>query len=134
MRILLDENFPLALLWKLQEAGHDVDHIILLGLRGATDRAIVDRLKSEDLLLLTQDTEFLDLPSSGSRVILSRVNQSQPLSLRIEIWLKAIREYFSHEWHEIAFRSIRRRKAAAHGNACRPNRTIDLRVPAEVLP
>jgi len=103
MRILLDENFPLALLWKLQEEGHEVDHIILLGLRGATDRVIVDRLKSEDLLLLTHDTEFLDLPSSGSRVILSRVNQSQPLSLRIEIWLKAIREYFSHDWHETLF-------------------------------
>lgn len=59
MRILLDENFPLALLWKLQEEGHQVDHIILLGLRGAPDRAIVDRLNSEDVLLLTQDQEFL---------------------------------------------------------------------------
>jgi len=103
MRILLDENFPLALLWKLQEEGHEVDHIILLGLRGPTDRAIVDRLKSEDLLLLTQDQEFLDLPSSGARVIVSRVDQSQPISLRIEIWLKAIREYFSHDWHETLF-------------------------------
>jgi len=55
MRILLDENFPLALLWKLQEEGHQVDHIILLGLRGAPDRAITNRLNSEDLLFLTHD-------------------------------------------------------------------------------
>ena len=107
MRILLDENFPLALLWKLQEEGHEVDHIILLGLRGATDRAIVDRLKSEDLLLLTQDQEFLDLPSlrrachrltrgpesahiladrdlaqSDSRVLLSRLARNALRSIR----------------------------------------------------
>jgi len=55
MRILLDENFPLALLWKLQEEGYQVDHIILLGQRGAPDRAIIDQLNSEDLLLLTHD-------------------------------------------------------------------------------
>ncbi|MGO9453030.1 MAG: DUF5615 family PIN-like protein [Candidatus Binataceae bacterium] len=35
MKILLDENFPLALLRRLREEGHHVDHIILLGLRGA---------------------------------------------------------------------------------------------------
>ena len=52
MRILLDENFPLALLWKLQEEGHQVDHIILLGLRGAPDRTIIDRLNSEALRAL----------------------------------------------------------------------------------
>ncbi len=51
MRILLDENFPLALLRSLQEEGYEVDHNIVLGLRGAPDREIVDRLNSEDLLL-----------------------------------------------------------------------------------
>ncbi|MGO9606747.1 MAG: DUF5615 family PIN-like protein [Candidatus Binataceae bacterium] len=51
MKIVLDENFPPALLRRLREAGHHVDHIILLGLRGARDRSIFDRLNSEDLLL-----------------------------------------------------------------------------------
>ncbi|MGO9606573.1 MAG: DUF5615 family PIN-like protein [Candidatus Binataceae bacterium] len=41
MRILLDENFPLALVGRLQQEGYPVDHIILLGIRGTTDRAIV---------------------------------------------------------------------------------------------
>ena len=103
MRILLDENFPLALLWKLQEEGHQVDHIILLGLRGAPDRAIVDRLNSEDVLLLTQDQEFLGRSRTRSSVIVSRVTQSQPISARVEIWLKAIREYFSRNWRETEF-------------------------------
>ncbi len=34
MRILLDENFPLALVRRLREERLEVDHIILLGLRG----------------------------------------------------------------------------------------------------
>jgi predicted nuclease of predicted toxin-antitoxin system len=48
MRILLDENFPLALVLRLEEEGYDADHIILLGIRGAADRTIVDLLNSED--------------------------------------------------------------------------------------
>jgi len=66
MRILLDENFPLALLQRLREEGHQVDHIILLGLRGTPDRTIVDRLNAEDLLFLTHDQEFLDRSLSRS--------------------------------------------------------------------
>ncbi len=103
MRILLDENFPLALLRKLREEGHQVDHIILLGLRGTPDRAITDRLNDEDLLFLTHDREFLDLSLSRSRVIVSRATQSLPIAVRVEIWLKAIREYFSREWRETVF-------------------------------
>ena len=103
MRILLDENFPLALLWKLQEEGHQVDHIILLGLRGAPDQAIIDRLNSDAVLLLTNDQEFLERPLSRSRVIVSRVTQSQPIDVRLEIWLRAIHDYFSRDWTEMFF-------------------------------
>jgi predicted nuclease of predicted toxin-antitoxin system len=103
MRILLDENFPLALLWKLQEEGYQVDHIILLGLRGAPDRADIDRLNSEELILRTSDHEFLHRSVSRSRVIVSRVTQSQPIAVRVEIWLNALREYFSRDWPEAQF-------------------------------
>ena len=103
MRILLDENFPLALLWKLQEEVHQVDHIILLGLRGAPDRAIINRLNSEEVLFLTHDQEFLDRSLTRSRVIVSRVTQSQSITVRVGIWLKAIREYYSRGWRETQF-------------------------------
>lgn len=53
MRILLDENFPLALVRRLQEEGREVEHIILLGLRGVPDNRIIDRLNSQDLIFLT---------------------------------------------------------------------------------
>lgn len=103
MRILLDENFPLALLRRLRQEGHQVDHIILLGLRGAPDHAIVDRLNAEDLLFLTHDQEFLDLSLSRSRAIVSRVTQSLPIATRVEIWFKAIHECLSRDWGETLF-------------------------------
>lgn len=40
MKILLDENFPLALTRKLREDGQEVEHIILLGLRGVATMSI----------------------------------------------------------------------------------------------
>ena len=73
MKILLDENFPLALARKLREAGQEADHIILLGLRGTPDSAIVARLESEEILFLTHDEEFLDVKLTRSAVIVSRV-------------------------------------------------------------
>ena len=53
MKILLDENFPLALYRRLTAEGEDVEHIITLGWRGASDRRIRDRLVEEHLLFLT---------------------------------------------------------------------------------
>ncbi len=64
MRFLLDENFPLGLLRALQADGLTADHIITLGLRGASDSRI--------------------------RVV-SRVRQSRVLKERIEVWRKAAR-------------------------------------------
>jgi hypothetical protein len=54
LKILLDENFPLALLRRLTADGEDVEHIITLGWRGASDRRIRDRLVEKHLLFLTQ--------------------------------------------------------------------------------
>lgn len=85
MRILLDENFPLALVRRLQQEGREVEHIILLGLRGAPDTVLIDRLNSDDLLFLTHDQEFLARPPTRSSVIVSRVTQSLPIGIRVEI-------------------------------------------------
>jgi predicted nuclease of predicted toxin-antitoxin system len=103
MKILLGENFPLALERELRAEGREVEHIILLGLRGTPDSAIIERLTAEELLFLTHDQEFLDLPVTRSAVIISRVTQSLPLGVRLETWLKAIREFFSRTWSERLF-------------------------------
>jgi hypothetical protein len=103
MKILLDENFPLALVQKLRDEGHEVEHIILLGLRGAPDATIVARLNVEDTLFLTHDEDFLGVALSRSGVIVSRVTQTLPLDQRLEIWARAIRQYFSRTWSERVF-------------------------------
>ncbi|MGN6182659.1 MAG: DUF5615 family PIN-like protein [Thermoanaerobaculia bacterium] len=60
MRILLDENLPQRLVAALRILGHDVEHVTLRELRGATDpdvRALSDR---EERVLITQDIAFAD--------------------------------------------------------------------------
>jgi predicted nuclease of predicted toxin-antitoxin system len=103
MKILLDENFPLALLPRLREEGRETEHLILLGMRGISDSVIIERLKIEDLLFLTNDREFLQGPPTRSAIIVSRVNQSLPIEMRIEIWLRAIREFFARNRGETLF-------------------------------
>jgi predicted nuclease of predicted toxin-antitoxin system len=57
----LDENFPLPRYHRLRTAGYDTEHIIVLGLRGVKDSELRKRLAREDVILLTQETEFEDV-------------------------------------------------------------------------
>ncbi len=95
MRVLLDENFPIQLYRRLQQAGYEAEHIITLGLRGQSDDEIRLRLANEpDLVFLTQDTEFAELPADTvATVMISRVPQAIPIARRVELWLHAIDDF-----------------------------------------
>lgn len=96
MRILLDKNFPLALYRRLRADGADAEHIIASGRRGIPDSAIREQLEREELLFLTQDEEFMDLPPKcRATIVVSRVSQSRPILERVELWLHAIHEYLN---------------------------------------
>lgn len=96
MKILLDENFPLPLYYRLRAAGHDAEHIIVLGQRGLPDSVIRQRLAAEDIVFLTQDTEFEQLPADyRAAVIISRVPQSLPIQERIAIWFGALDRFLA---------------------------------------
>ena len=96
MKILLDENFPLALFHRLRSAGRDVDHIIVLGQRGLPDSEIRRRLVSESLVFVTQDGEFADVPEDcRAIIIISRVRQGLPIGERVEIWFRAIEGFLA---------------------------------------
>lgn len=90
MKILLDENFPLALYRSLKADGEDVEHIITLGLRGTPDQDIRERLFDRNVLFLTHDEDFLFDRPTEAIVILSRVRQSRRLVERVEVWRRAI--------------------------------------------
>jgi predicted nuclease of predicted toxin-antitoxin system len=104
LKILLDENFPLPLYHRLRTAGYDTEHIIVLGLRGVKDSEIRKRLKNEEIVLLTQDTEFedVDMDCRGS-VIVSRVRQNLPIQRRVTIWFTAIEEFMTRQRPEKLF-------------------------------
>ncbi len=68
MKIVLDENFPLALVRSLREEGREVEHIILLGLRGAPDSAIIERLNSKSLSFLRTIGSSLTFRSRARRL------------------------------------------------------------------
>ena len=91
MRILLDENFPLQLFDRLRKEGARVEHVLLFG-RGMPDAAIRARLAAEeDLLLVTQDSEFLDFGREyKGAVLVSLVPQRLPIAQRVEIWWPAL--------------------------------------------
>lgn len=90
MTVRLDENFPLDLVRVLQADGVQVEHIITLGWRGASDTRIRERLSDKDVVFLTQDDDFLFGTSVDATIVVSRVRQSRRLADRIEVWRKAI--------------------------------------------
>jgi hypothetical protein len=104
VRILLDENFPLALHRRLRAAGEDAEHIIVAGRRGTPDRVIREQLEREELLFLTQGEEFMSLPPRcRATIFVSRVSQSRPIRERVELWLAVIREYLKERPQEKLF-------------------------------
>ena len=70
MKMLLDENFPLQLYRRLRLSGYDVEHIIVIGQRGISDSAIRERISKEELVFLTQDSEFEKIPIGHRGMIL----------------------------------------------------------------
>jgi predicted nuclease of predicted toxin-antitoxin system len=98
VKLLLDENFPLPLYHELRAAGYDVEHIIMLGQRGLPDALIRQRLALEELVFLTQDTEFEDLPADyRAIVIISHVRQNLPIRQRVAIWFKAVQDFLARK-------------------------------------
>ena len=66
MKILLDENFPVALYRRLRLAGYDVEHIIVLGQRGLPDSAIRERLRVEEMILTQASSSQTSAVNTGA--------------------------------------------------------------------
>ena len=103
MKVFLDENFPLTLVHRLRDDGHDADHVITVGWRGSSDARISERLVDSDLLFLTQDEDFLFMHGVAALIVLSRVKQARPLGERIEIWRRTVQELIQNPRPERRF-------------------------------
>lgn len=104
MRLLLDENFPLALYRRLRDAGQDVEHVIAIGQQGIGDDVLRSRLAREAVVFLTHDDEFADIPPDfRSQVIVSRLPQRMPIAERVEIWVAALQRFAERRPQERLF-------------------------------
>ena len=104
MKVLLDENFPLGLLRTLRADGVHTDHVITLGWRGIPDSELRARVHDEDVIFLTQDTEFLSADTRPfAAVIVSRIRQARPIGERIAICQRAIRALIGRPQSERLF-------------------------------
>jgi hypothetical protein len=127
LKILLDENFPLALYRSLKAEGKDVEHIITLGLRGTSDQHIRERLFDKDVLFLTHDDDFLfDRPTEAT-VVLSRVRQARRLAERVDVWRLAVLDLIGNPRPERRFELMDDGYLLAWGEG--PGRTWKAKLP-----
>jgi hypothetical protein len=68
----------------------------VLGQRGIPDSAIRERILKEELVFLTQDSEFEKMPG-GHRwmILISRIKQSLPIQKRTESWFSAVERFMT---------------------------------------
>jgi predicted nuclease of predicted toxin-antitoxin system len=93
VKVLLDENFPLGLLRALHADGIPAEHVITLRWRGVSDQELRELVQWQDVLFVTQDTEFLMTDVEPfSVVVVSRVRQARLLADRVAVWHRAVRD------------------------------------------
>lgn len=58
MRLLVDECLPERLATELSLHGHDVAHVVVLGLAGSADSVVLGVAADQDRILISVDTDF----------------------------------------------------------------------------
>jgi len=85
MRIKLDQNLSRTLWDDLTALEHDVDTVLNEGLSGADDSVVLKAATTNDRILFTLDTDFLDLknypPKSHHGVIVFRPQRQGALTV-----------------------------------------------------
>ena len=85
MKIKLDQNLSIHLREALAELNHDVDTVFDEGLTGANDKAVLQAASSQDRILFTLDTDFLNLkkypPGIHSGIVVFRPPRQGALTL-----------------------------------------------------
>lgn len=85
MKIKLDQNLSIRLREGLEALNHDVDTVFDEGLTGGDDIAVLQAASSQDRLLFTLDTDFLNLkvypPGTNSGIVVFRPPRQGALTL-----------------------------------------------------
>lgn len=84
MRFLVDAQLPPALADRLREAGHEAEHVNLIGLGPASDRRIWTHARSKGAVIVTKDQDFADLTRRdrrGAAVVWIRIGNTTSRAL-----------------------------------------------------
>src|SRR5882672_4084578 len=85
MKIKLDQNLSIHLRDVLAALDHDVDTVFDEGLTGVDDKAVLEAASSQDRVLFTLDTDFLNLkaypPGTHSGIVVFRPPRQGALTL-----------------------------------------------------
>jgi predicted nuclease of predicted toxin-antitoxin system len=98
MKLILDEGMPLRAAAALREAGVEAQHVVELGMGGASDLAILDRAGLDGSIIATLDADFHQiLATSGAEapsVIRIRMEglQAQQLAILLLAVIKQTRD------------------------------------------
>lgn len=65
-RFLIDAQLPPALASRLRQSGHRAEHVFELGLEGAPDREIARAALEREAIVVTKDSDFVNLAHLGS--------------------------------------------------------------------
>lgn len=79
MRFLIDAQLPPGLATRLQENGHDADHVSELGLESAEDSTIWAKAMELGAILLTKDEDFVaisEVTSTGPVIVWLRLGNA----------------------------------------------------------
>ena len=94
MNILVDEDLPRAVVDVLKKLGHEAEHVLDAGLRGAADRLIFASAQERSAVLLTADLDFANIvrfpPGSHSGIVVLRF----PDYFRRNDVLELVRRFF----------------------------------------
>lgn len=73
MRFLLDQHLPVALIAVLERLGHDAEHVKRLGMGDAADPDIWIEAVRRDAVVVSKDSDFLRLATSGGCLVHLRI-------------------------------------------------------------
>ena len=94
MRILIDENLSRSLAVALRVAGHDVEDVRDVGLRGKPDPEVFALAVAGARVLVTGDVGFGDVvaypPGSYPGIIVARVPTSVPTARLVDVIVRAV--------------------------------------------
>jgi len=97
-RLVLDENIEHSVLHRLDNAGHDVEHVDFME-KGASDTTLAQYALREDRIIVTYDDDFVvDIDESDYKAVLLFEDQTMAATEVAQIIQEMAAVYLTRGW------------------------------------